>query len=107
MKLFKVGILTGVLEIIVAGRDGFFQTGQGQVEVLLATGLFVCGERFVFHRTDGRGAQAVSAGGVVELVRFVIRNRLSDLPVLRRCLGRCFEFLLLRELRRTVVQQDR
>jgi hypothetical protein len=96
-----------VLEVVVAGGDGFFQAAQRQIEVSRAAGLFFFRQLLAFRGLNSGGTQAVGAGGVVELVRLTIRGGLSNLPLLRGRLTRLVELPLLRQFRRAVVQQDR
>jgi hypothetical protein len=55
----QVGVIAGVLEVVVAGGDGFLQTGQRQVDVSLPASLLFLGQRLTFSRLNSGGTQAI------------------------------------------------
>ena len=62
----EIGVLLYVIEVVPAGGDGFFQTGERQVEVFLLLGFFgVGGLRFVFH--EGAAVSPRKANQFAEL----------------------------------------
>ena len=48
MERSEIRILLHLFEVVIPGGDGFFQTVEGQVEILLPLGLFRLGETVMF-----------------------------------------------------------
>lgn len=57
--------MADVVEVVVAGGDGFFQAGEGEREQLVSLG--VCGGLSGFGLGVGCRTEGVRAGGVVEI----------------------------------------